>query len=294
MSPLKTAVSCGLLVCLALGLAPAQEAKKPVAAPMSIGMAKGFFNDISPALVAFVKPSFAGLMKECTGLDGQLVVGGDYLQLTKDLKEKKLQLAVYHGFEFAWAREVDPELQPLMIAINHFQHVHAHLMVKAEGDINSFADLKGKEVSFHYCSKEHCRLFLEKNAAGGTKSFFQKVSRPGNSFKALDEVLTGAVPAAIVDKNSLATYAENNPSRRAKLKIAVNSEKFPAAVIVYRKGCLDEPTLKKFRDGMLAANQNERCREIMHMYSVTAFEPLPADYEQNLVDIMKSYPAPTR
>jgi len=221
-----------------------------------------------------------------------LLKKGSPVKKWEDLKDKKLQLAVYHGFEYAWARKVDPELQPLMIAINHYQHVHAQLIVRADADIKSFADLRDKQIGYHYCSKEHCRLFMEKNAGGDPKTYFQKITRPGTSFKALDDVLSGNVNAAIVDRNSVATYADTNPGRYAKLKVAVNSEKFPAAVIVYRRGCLDEPTLKKFRDGMLAANQNQHSREIMQMYSVSAFEPLPDDYEQTLVDIMKAYPPP--
>src|SRR5262249_32377387 len=114
MSFVKSAAWCLAICGMAVANAPAQQTTKPASPPMSIGMAKGFFNDISPALISFVKPAFAGLMKECTGLNGQLVVGGDYLQLSKDLKDQKLQLAVFHGFEYAWARQVDPDLQPLM------------------------------------------------------------------------------------------------------------------------------------------------------------------------------------
>ena len=68
---------------------------------------------------------------------------------------------------------------------------------------------------------------------------------------------------------------------------------FPAAVIAYRPGILDEATLKKFRDGMLGADQTILGKQMLTLWKLTAFAPVPDDYDQTLLDIVKTYPAPT-
>jgi len=284
----RASASC-LLLAAAAAFIPAAGQNKPEV--MNIGMAKGFFTDIPDGLVQLVRPSFAKLMKQCTGLNGQLVVGGDHKDLTDKLKTGDLSLAVYHGFEFAWAAQIDPELQPLMIAINWHREVHAYLMVKADSNVKGFVDLRDKEVAYPYRNKEHCRIFMAKHATQGGVTF-KKLNRSFNTFVALDDVLSGQVDAAVVDRNSYETYADVNPGRAKKLRIAQKSETFPAAVIAYRKGKLDDATLKKFREGMICANKNEQAREIMTMYNVTAFEPVPENYEQMLADVLKAHPAP--
>src|SRR5262245_52241977 len=89
-----------LAACL-LGLAmdiPAAAAARQE--PVRIGMVTTLFNDISPALIELLGGPFKTLMKEFTGLDGQLQVGGDAFEVGKKLTSKQLDLAVFHGFEY--------------------------------------------------------------------------------------------------------------------------------------------------------------------------------------------------
>ena len=70
--------------------------------------------------------------------------GGDAAQLARAMKEGKLHLGVYHGFEFAWARQANPDLKPLVIAVCHHKQLHAYLVVNKEGSIakrRSYAEL---------------------------------------------------------------------------------------------------------------------------------------------------------
>src|SRR5205823_2850017 len=125
----RTLVGAGLALCL-LGLAnpmPAGEIKSPET--VRIGMVSTLFNDIPPALVEFVGGPFKTLMKEFTGLDGHLKVGGDAYEVGKKLTDKTLDLAVFHGFEYGWARQKFPDLRPLTIAVSKHRQVHAFLVV---------------------------------------------------------------------------------------------------------------------------------------------------------------------
>ena len=77
-----------------------------------------------------------------------------------------------------------------------------------------------------------------------------------------------------------------------RLKVIQNSEVFPTACIAYRKGALDEAVLKKFKDGMVSANKNDRGRSLMGQWQITGFEAVPDDYDRTIADILKAYPAP--
>jgi ABC-type phosphate/phosphonate transport system substrate-binding protein len=97
----------------------------------------------------------------------------------------------------------------------------------------------------------------------------------------------------VVDSVSLHCYEQVKPGCFARLRVLHKSECFPAAVIVYRKGALDADTLERFKSGMITANQNERGRELMTLWKLTAFEAVPDDFEQVLAGILKTYPTPT-
>jgi ABC-type phosphate/phosphonate transport system substrate-binding protein len=292
----RTLAGAGLALCV-LGLAipmPAREVTPPE--PVRIGMVSSLFNDISPALIELLGGPFKTLMKEFTGLDGRLKVGGDALEVGKKLTDKKLDLAVFHGFEYGWARQRFPELRPLTIAVSKHRQVRAFLVVRDDSDATCFGDLRGKDIGFPRKSKEHSRLFLERNctdcARCSSKAFFGQVYTSANVDDALDDVLRGKLQGAVTDTMSLEDYEQFKPGCYARLKVIKQSEPFPPAVIVYREGALDADTLKKFRDGMISANQSQRGRDMMSLFKMTAFEPVPDNYGQMIAEILRHYPAP--
>ena len=62
--------------------------------------------------------------------------------------------------------------------------------------------------------------------------------------------------------------------------------------MAYHPGALDDDTLNKFRDGMINANKNALGRQFMTLWKLTAFEPVPADFDQTVTAIVKAYPPP--
>jgi ABC-type phosphate/phosphonate transport system substrate-binding protein len=292
----RTLVGAALAWCM-LSLAipvPAEELKTPE--PVRIGMVSTLFNDIPPALIEFVGFPFKTLMKEFTGLEGQLKVGGDAYEVGKKLIDNKLDLAVFHGFEFGWAAQKFPSLRPLTIAVSKHRQVRAFLVVRADSDVKSFGDLKGKDVGFPRKSKEHSRLFMERScndcAQCNARGFFNQVLAAANVDDALDDVLRGKLQGVVTDTMSLEEYEQIKPGCFARLRVIKQSEPFPPAVVVYRDGALDAATLQKFRDGMISANQSPRGRDIMSIFKMTAFEPVPDNYAQMIADIVRHYPAP--
>jgi len=99
----------------------------------------------------------------------------------------------------------------------------------------------------------------------------------------------GIVQAAIVDRHALDQYQQDKPSRCNRLRVLSQSEMFPTGVVAYQEGALDESTLRRFHDGMIGAG-TPRGRELLKLSRITAFEEVPADYEQLLGDIARAYP----
>ena len=236
----RTLFGAGLALCM-LGLTvavPAGESKSTD--PVRIGMVSSLFNDIPPGLVEFAGGPFKMMVKEFTGLDGQLKVGGDAYEVGRKLSTRELDLAVFHGFEFGWARQKYPGLRPLTIAVSKFRQVNAFLVVRSDSDIKTFGDLSGKDVGFPRKSKEHCRIFMERScvdfAQCGSKRFFNQVFASANADDAMDDVLRGKLQAVVTDNASLEEYEQFKPGCYARLKVIKQSEPFPPAVVAFYEG----------------------------------------------------------
>ncbi len=288
-----TALVLGLAAALVL-MAPAAERTSPSSA-VRIGMIGTLFRDVPEATVQTMMQPFGILMESQTGVSGLLVPSGDAESMGQELASDKLQLGVFHGIEFAWARLKYPQLQPLLIAVNQRAHLHALLVVRADSLVKEFDDLKGQSLAFARHTREHCRHFAQRRCPDSSMpKLFGKITTPDNVEEALDDVIDRVVQATVVDGLALECYQRRKPGRFAKLKIVQQSEAFPAAVVAYRPGALPEATIDRFRLGMLNANQTLLGRQLLNLWKLTGFEAVPADYEQTLTNIVKAYPAPKK
>src|SRR5262249_19029730 len=110
--------------------------------------------------------------------------------------------------------------------------------------------------------------------------------------EALDDVVDGVVQATVVDAVALECYKGRKPARFAKLRVILESEPFPAGVVAYSPGALDEATLRRFRVGMINASQSPRGQQLLNLPGIKCFEERPAAYDQMLADIIKASPPP--
>jgi len=285
---------------VALGLAllpdvgPAQQAQAPPP-PMKIGMVNSLFRDVPAAMVQMLTPPFQNLMRDQTGLEGEVLIAGDAQDLGRQLNDNQVQLGVFHGFEFAWAQQKYPDLKPLVVAVGRQRLVKAYLMVRDDNQAAGLADLKGKTISVPRRSREYCLLFLDRELAklgSEQKDFFATVVHHPSIEDALDDVLRDKVQATLVEVMALDSYEQVKPGCFARLKVLAQSEAFPPGVVAYREGALDNATLGKFKDGMIGANHSARGKELMALWKLTAFEKVPADLEQTLGNILRVYPPP--
>jgi ABC-type phosphate/phosphonate transport system substrate-binding protein len=286
--------SC-VLAAAALATALALGAAAPGQAPeVRIGVIQSLFRDIPDPLAQALLQPFRALLKIQTGMTSKISRAADAETLGKQLNDGKVDFAVFHGFELAWARQKFPDLRPLMIAVNKHRHLYAHLIVRTDNKAKSLADLRDTTFGLPFRTKEHCRLFLDRlcekqDATAAT--FFAKVVHPITVEDALDDVIRGKLDATLVDGVAWEAYAALKPGCCNRLKCITLSAAFPASVLAYkRNGNVSSSVLKQFSEGLIAANRNARGRELLNLWKLTAFEPIPTNYQQSLDHILSVYP----
>src|SRR5438105_15196719 len=100
-------------------------------------------NIPEPMVRPVIEPCRVVMMAQ-TRMNGDMVLPKGVIELAQDLTDSKIHIALLHGFEFAWAKHLHPELRPLMIALHHQRELQVFLMVRADSPIRSFAELQGK------------------------------------------------------------------------------------------------------------------------------------------------------
>lgn len=290
------------LACAALSFAlslPAPSAAQPKPeGPIQISMVKTFFNDVPKELIALVTQPFGDVMKSSTGLNGKLVISEGTFDVAEQLYANKAHLGVFHGHEFAWAQKKYPKLTPLVIVANEQNDVRAFVVVHKDSPAKSLKDLRGKIFDIPKMTKEHCRIYVNKNftdnATPEPKQFFSTIKKSDTSYDGLDDVSRQKVDAVVVDTLSLEFYKQIKPAVFAKnLRILHQSEpSFPAPVIAYKEGTLDTVTLKTLRDGLMAAQKNADAKVLLELWQIKGFEAVPNNYQESLNAVLKTYPTP--
>jgi ABC-type phosphate/phosphonate transport system substrate-binding protein len=285
---------------MALGLAmtaPIAHAQPARTAPIKIGLVRAFFNDLDEVTISIANEPFGILMKQATGLEGELFCKDQAADVARKLNDGELQVAVLHGHEFAWAQQKYPKLTPLMIAVNKYCDVKAYVIVAKNSKCATIADLRGKTLDLPIQTKEHCHMFMQKNCqdnAGNWQTFFKSVSRSNSSIKAMDDICRGKCDAVIVDTIGLEFYKDiKGPFFEQHLRVLQQSDTFPSPVIVVKEGTLDKATLEKFRAGLANAHNLGDAKDVLSMWQIKGFEAIPPNYGKLLADTLKAYPAPT-
>jgi ABC-type phosphate/phosphonate transport system substrate-binding protein len=287
-------VALAILGCLgSLCACPAAEATP--SDRVRIGLVASLFRSTPEALIQVLMGPFKSLMFAQTGMRADVVSGGEYEALARKLKEGKVQLGVFHGVEFAWARLKYPRLKPLIVCVNQERRVRAFLVVRKVDALDKPADLEGKSLAMPVTSKEHCRLFLEHRCVLPGKApekFYRSITSPFDTEEALDNVVDGLDHAAVVDAVEWAGYQKNKPGAARRLRVLLESEAFPCGVVAYYPGTLTESQLTRFREGMIKAHSTSRGRQLLRLSRLTAIEGVPEDYDKSLTAIVEAYPPP--
>jgi ABC-type phosphate/phosphonate transport system substrate-binding protein len=234
-------------------------------------------------------------IKEETGLTNDIVRQKDWVELADKMVKGQLHLGVFQGYEFAWAQARHPELKPLAIAVNVHRYPVACLVVKQDSPTKDFAGLKGQSLQIPGTGDRYLNLYVEhecKAAGHKPEAFFSKISSVESVEDALENVVDGAVQAAVADQAALDAYQRRKPGRFKKLKEVGRSQPFPPTVVAYGNMGLEQSTLKRFQEGLLGAHSKEKGQTILTLFRTSAFESIPEDFGKVLAETRKTYPAP--
>ena len=103
----------------------------------------------------------------------------------QELADNKLQLAVFHGFEFAWEQNKHPDLKPLVIVVKgQNTKLMAQVIVAKDSQYQKLDDLKGQPVAIPKGTPEHARLFLARrtrNIGHRQEKFFSQMTESAES-----------------------------------------------------------------------------------------------------------------
>ncbi|HUR53303.1 MAG TPA: PhnD/SsuA/transferrin family substrate-binding protein [Gemmataceae bacterium] len=280
-----------VLLVAAAGLTPPADAQQPT--KVKIGLPKGMFRDVPAGVMDIAAAPFRDLLRRQAGTDGDVALVESYQVLATQMKEKKVDIGVFCGFEYAWVKAAHPEIVPLVVTVPNGRKMQAMLVVHKDAKAGKPADLCGACVAIPTGTKPHCHLFLER-LRDGLPADCCGVAKmePKGVEEVLDAVAAGQMQAGLVDIAALTAYQNNKPGAHGQLRVLAQSELFPPSVIAYRKGAVDAATVSRVHAGLTKAGGTPQGKAFMMLWKMKGFEDLPADFDAELKRIAAAYPPP--
>jgi ABC-type phosphate/phosphonate transport system substrate-binding protein len=283
---------CGLaLLVLILGTSPGDSQEEKI----KVAPTESMFPGMSAERLSKSARPFKSLLEHSTGFTGDVVPGRDALSLADKLKKDDVQLGIFSGVEFAWAKEHNPKLEPLVLCVNEKRTVKACLIVRADAKFKQPGDLRGKVLAQPDEVRPHCQVFLERQVVPADtmpKKFFKKITTSADVEEALDDVVDGRSQAAVVDALAWASYREAKPGAAKKLRVLVETGDLPSSVIAYQSGRFTTAQLKRLRDGLSKTKGTQRGKDLLQQLRLTSFQAVPADFDKQLAAALKEFPTP--
>jgi ABC-type phosphate/phosphonate transport system substrate-binding protein len=232
-------------------------------------------------------------IKDETGLDNEIVRQKSWKELADKMSSGQLQVGVFQGFEFAWAKQNYPDLKPLAVSVNLYVYPEVYVVTGRDSPANDFKSLQGKALSEVKNAPGYVGFYVERQCRAASKTpdkFFSK-SVPHENFEdAIDDVVDGQADAVAADRASLETYKRRKPGRFAKLKMIAQSKPFPPATVAIYGSILDEETIRQFRSGLLNASNKEKGQTMLNLFRLTGFKAPPDDFDKVLAATRAAYP----
>ncbi len=279
----------GMMVAMLATLSPVTAAEPDV----RIGMYQTMFRDVSPAMVVALAKPLQGILERTMGVTGTAELVPDVETLAQKINEKKVDCGVFVGFEFAWIKAKYPELEPLIVAVPNGGTLSAVVVVNIDSKATKLEDLKDEPIAAPRGLKAHCELYFNTLRKGLPETTAKLVAKPTTSANELmNDVAAGSPGGVLIDEAAFNAFKRTNPGSGAALKIIAKSGTFPLAALVVRKGGMSDEFRRKVTEGMTNAHNVAAGKPLMMLWSLKCFETVPADYEDQLATLIKTYPAP--
>jgi ABC-type phosphate/phosphonate transport system substrate-binding protein len=234
-----------------------------------------------------------GLIKDESGLDSDISQLQSWRELAEKMTQGQFEMGVFQGYEFAWAQEHNPELRPVVLAVNIDRYPVVYVMAREDNAANNFAGLEGQTLRIPDTAPRCVRLFVQRQCeANGKKpeAFFSKITPAENVEDALDDTGDGVVQATVLDRAALEAYKRRKPARFNRLKEVAHSQPFPPIIIAEYDRAVADESLRRFRQGLIGAASKQKTRTVLTFLQLTRFDPVSSDLERVLATTRKTYP----
>ncbi len=250
------------------------------------------FNGLPAAVVGPAAKPFQRMFEKQTGMKADIVIAKNFADITGKLRTQALDVAVLHGFEYAWVCK-DASLVPLLVTIPSHK-LEACLVVNVNSKAEGPKDLKGNCVAVPAATKAHCRLYHDRLQEKVPEGCCGAKLETGSVEESLDACATGKCEAVLADLSALASYQRNKPGVGAQLKVLDKSVSFPSAVIVYRKDAFDAVTAKRIRDGLIKGVSTPQGQLLTGLWRLKGFGDVNPAFQTQVATSLKAFPAPRK
>jgi len=259
---------------------------------VEIGMPRTLFHGLHESLMKIGAAPFLKMMKGQTGMEGNIQFPADTRTLAAQIDAGTVHIGVMTGYELAWAQSRYPNLVPIAVSVP-MQPIQSFCLVKWDSKAKNIGDLKGEKISLPSNNRDFCDLFLDKQKNEHMKgaTFAGRIDRP-YADDAIYDVIEDRAGCTVVDCSALKYFQTVNPGQFQNLKILSQSEVFPNACIVVKKGELKPQTIEKFRNALLGAQDNPIGKPMLTTWKLKSFAVVPDDYARQLKLFETAYPTP--
>lgn len=284
------------LAVLALGFGTGRRAvaeEKPADKDaVVIGMPKSLFQGMPEFMIRAGSGPFLKLMKDATGINGSLVIVPDAMTLADQINAGKIQLGVFQGHEFAWAKTKHGQLSPIVVT-DPLNPVQVFCVVSWDCKANHVGDLKAEKLALPPVHRDYCELFLAKQKKTHLKgaSFAAELKSP-TAEDAIYDVIDGKCGLAVLDATALNGFRKLHPGPFENLKVLCQSDPFPNACIAVKKDEINPKTVEKFRQALLNAPNLPGGRPLLSTWKINGFVKVPDTYGKQLETCRTAYPMP--
>lgn len=256
---------------------------------LRIGMIDTLFEDRDDARVRGQIEPFARVVRQQAQRDGEFVMVKGVDAAASDMQADRLQMAVLHGWEYAWLQETCPDVEPLLVAVNDVTTQKAHVLVAKDCPAKDLMDLKGQTMAIARRMPNFIRFYLDRLSPTPEESRFKTLVERDTE-AGIEAVIDGKAQVTVVSTSAWNVYQNRKPVRAQRLRVLQESTTFPPPCLVYQKGKVKQDVLERFRDAMLKAHEGTEGRQTLTLWRISSFQPVPVNYQELVDAIRKEYP----
>ena len=258
--------------------------------PIRIGLSSQLFDDQARNQILDQMKPFTEKVQKQVGTPSEFVIVDDLKSMARQLNDKSLQMAVMSGLDYGWIKPLCPDIRALLTTSIEGGVLKTVLLVKKDATWQSNQQLKRQSLAMPQRTPNYVKFFLEQETKQTMSAYYQLLECR-NVDEAIEAVIDGKAAATAVSASAMDVFKERKPGRFNRLKVLMESDAFPAPVVVYQAKNTNEKQIEKFAEALLRADDSTEGKQMLTLWRLRGFVKLPADFETHVDRIVKKYPS---